>query len=57
MGIRQSSNKLNLVGYIYVEPVGVILDVAKYHFGIGVESNLVYFHVYFFEDSRGSLCS
>ena len=57
MGVGEFSNKLNAVGYIHREPAAVILDAAKHNFGISVERDLVYCHVYFFEDSRGSLCS
>ena len=57
MGVGELLNKLNPVGYIHREPAAVILDAAKHNFGISVERDLVYCHVYFFEDSRGRLCS
>ena len=57
MGVGQSSNKLNPVGYIHMEPAALVLDIAKHLLGIGVEHDLIYFHVYFFENSSGSLCS
>ena len=57
MGAGQFSNELNLDGYIHMEPVALVLDFAKHGLLIGVEHDLVYFHVCFFEDSRGSMCS